>query len=114
MKIRRKYDHSVTAEVDANSPVDLAQFYVRPADGSSLIVYPKVLWEPVPEKQWKDVTAECEILMRERHLTIMHKKVLISAHGYLEDGYRIRKVRLYWAPCMPENVQDAFLIEKEE
>lgn len=71
-----------------------------------------------PER-WKDVTEACEVMTlcdKENTWAVRHqdggepgKNVLIKRHGY-----RLRKVRLYWAPMGPENGQDAFIIERRE
>ena len=88
------------------------------------VVYRPSHWEEVPEKVWRDVTAECEagayVSASDRPMiSILHQVSGRDRLNVLHDrpNYRLRKVRMYlnvedsgdWVKG-----RDAFIVEKSE
>lgn len=80
------------------------------------VVYRPSHWEEVPEKVWRDVTAECEFVPDNgvpTGLRLFHGAHAQRCVGYLVKGYRLRKVR-----CCYDDANHtacvAFIVEKSE
>lgn len=74
-------------------------------------VLEKADYEPVPEKTWRDVTAELVEWGKDQQ-TFQHNTLCVL--GILVDGYRIRTVQRYEYPTKICTPTDVVIIEKEE
>lgn len=118
MKIRYKYPEcSAVHEVFEESP----HWYIVKHHGNPVPeLCNKEFWEPVPEKVWRDVTAEVEA----KGNSIIHQYGSVFNHpiGKLTDNdYRLRKVKVYDKKYEVGGIPfrqsmyveyDAFIIEK--
>jgi hypothetical protein len=72
---------------------------------------------PKPET-WRDVTAECD-----KAVNLSGDLLIVRKGGFgaptdtvlrKEDGYRLRKVRLYWGSANQIQPQEAFIVERKD